>query len=128
MARYRSCGGSDWTSASGSGAERSRSTFSLPRAAASACRAERGSRSAELPLPEPTRTSRSAGAAPPKESTAPGRTWNRTALRGLDDLPRLQAAGADADVHPPAADHRVDALQVGQGALLRLVVGVAHLV
>src|SRR5207302_2935369 len=53
---------------------------------------------------------------------------NRTALRGLDDLARFQAAGADADVHPPAADHRVDALQVGQGALLGLVVRVAHLV
>src|SRR5271168_4017988 len=49
-------------------------------------------------------------------------------LRGLGDLAGLEAAGADADMRVAAVDGGVDALEVRQRALLRLVVRVAHLV
>src|SRR5205814_4477486 len=91
--------------------DRSRSTFPIPRAACSACRAPRESRRAELPLPALTSSPRAA-----------------RELRCLDDLARLQATRADAQVRAPPADHRVHPLQVGQRPLLGLVVGVAHLV
>src|ERR1700694_2392426 len=54
--------------------------------------------------------------------------WVGEWLSRLGDLAGLEAAGAGADMHVRAVDHRVDALEVREGSLLGLVVGVAHLV
>src|SRR5207249_9909404 len=104
-AKYSSSGGSEETSCCGSGAERIRSSFCLPRAFCSARRAARGSRRA-MPLASLT-------------PAASGR---------LGDLAGLQAASADAQVLVRSVHHRVHPLEVGERTLLRLVVGVRHLV
>src|SRR3989454_6814917 len=104
-AKYSSSGGSEETSCCGSGAERIRSSFCLPRAFCSARRAARGSRRA-LPLASLT-------------PAASGR---------LGDLAGLQAASADAQVLVRSVHHRAHPLEVGERPLLRLVVGVRHLV
>src|SRR2546428_5987 len=104
-AKYSSSGGSEETSCCGWGAERIRSSFCLPRAFCSARRAARGSRRA-LPLASLT-------------PAVSGR---------LGDLAGLQAARADAEVLVRSVYHRAHPLEVGERPLLRLVVGVGHLV
>src|SRR5262249_8815875 len=83
-------------------------------------RADRGAPS-RFPAPLRLRTAAAVPASLEAASLQPD-------LRGLDHLAGLEAPRADAQVHAAAVQHRVDALQVGQGALLRLVVRVAHLV